>query len=335
MNTADALAGAWRAAPLPLDALDDAVVEPLIRGGAGALLFRRLGEATVVSSGARETLRGVYRHQVLEAARFERGLELRLRALADLGIRPIVIKGWAIARRYPGKGLRHYSDLDLVVRRDEARRAREILARFSDDQLAVDLHERLPHVDGRDAAALQLRLRPVPLGAAEVVTLGDEDHLWLLALHALGHGAWRPVWLCDLAVLVEERGRSLDWDYVFAGARRDVPAVKIALALAERVLGADLGGTPIAHAALPRWVEPALRASWAEGYRAYAPLARLPAPRELGRELARRWPNPIRATAAAHGPWNEWPRAPLQLLDSVRRAARFAVRRDGDAGIWG
>jgi hypothetical protein len=176
---------------------------------------------------------------------------------------------------------------------------------------------------------------PVPIGGAEAVTLGDEDHIWLLALHALAHGAWRPVWLCDLALLIEQRGDALDWDYLFAGAARDVPAVRIVLALAHRALEAQIDGTPIASfPAPPRWVEPALHIAWDAGFRAYAPLTALPALSDLVAELRRRWPDPIRATASVHGPWNEWPRVPLQVLDSARRALRFAIARDRVAGIW-
>jgi hypothetical protein len=335
MGVAAALEGSWRTEPVPLASLDDGVVEPAIRGGAGTLLGRRIGEVTRSSDRARSTLRDLLRHQVIEAARFERGLEQRLVALATLGIRPIVIKGWSVARLYPQKGLRHYSDLDLCVAPKERRRAAEVLDRFAHDRLAVDLHEGLPHVAGRDPMALLARLSPVPLGDAEVVTLGAEDHLWLLALHALGHGAWRPVWLCDLALVLEQRGAALDWDYLFAGPARDATAVRIALQLAHRVLGARVSDTPVERwAPPPRWIEPALRVSWDEGYRAYQPLAALPPIQTLGTELRRRWPNPIRATAAAGGPWNEWPRAPLQLLDSARRALRFAMTRDATAGIW-
>jgi hypothetical protein len=333
-SVATVLSGSWRNEVAPLADLDDAAVTPAIRGGAGALLGRRVTTDTRVSDIARATLRDLLRHQVIEAARFERGLELRLSALAEIGIRPIVIKGWSIARRYPRKGLRHYSDLDLVITARDRQRTEEVLARFEDDRVPVDLHVGLPHVGGRDPAALAARLRPIAIGGAEAVTLGDEDHLWLLALHALGHGAWRPVWLCDLALLVEQRGASLDWDYVFLGAQQDRRAVEVALTMTQ-LLGADLSGTPIgSFEPPPRWVDPALQASWNEGYRAYAPLTSLPAPRELWSELRRRWPDPIRATTAAHGPWNEWPRAPLQLLDSARRALRFAVSRDRVAGIW-
>ncbi len=328
---ASTLRHSWRAAPTPLAHLDPRIIEPAIVGGAGALLARRVDAATDLPDAQRLVLRDLVRHQTLEAARFEHGLEARLLALAEVGIRPILVKGWSIARQYPAKGLRHYSDLDLVVTKGERARAGEVLSRFEHDRLAVDLHVGVPHVRGRDAAALSARLRPVALGAAEVVTLGDEDHLWLLALHALGHGAWRPVWLCDLALLIENV--ALDWDYLFAGPSRDVATVKVALLLARDALGAD-APAPFTDERLPSWTLPALYASWNEGARAYTPLTTLPAAGALWSEARRRWPNPIRATAWARGPWNEWPRAPLQLFDSLRRAARFAVARDSSVGIW-
>jgi len=289
-----------------------------------------------VPAALRAQLADLYRHQVLEGARFERGLELRVRALREGGIEPVVIKGWSIARRYPAKGLRHYSDLDLVVRRDQVAAAERILSPYAEDRLAVDLHPFMPHVEGRDAAALQARLLRVPLGAIEVTTLGDEDHLWLLALHALGHGLWRMIWLVDLAVLVEARAETLDWDYLFAGPPNNVRGVEVALTLTHTVLGARLDNTPIARLVerQPRWVEPALLRQWAEPYQVYAPITAMPRLGAILDEARRRWPNPIRATAAAHGPWNELPRLPLQTLDFARRLARYARSRDASQGIW-
>ncbi len=330
------LTHAWRAPPPVLPSLDKRVAELAILGGAGALVWRRIDDSTTVAPPLRAQLRDLYRHQVLEAARFERGLEQRVLALAEVGVRPLVVKGWSIARRYPGKGLRHYSDLDLVVRPDEESRVLPVLARHAHDRLAVDLHLSIPHVDGRDLGALLNRVVEVPLGAAMVRTLGDEDHLWLLALHALGHGLWRPIWLCDLALLLEDRAASLDWDYLQAGARRDVPSLRAALGLARRVLGAEAPGTPVASWSLPGWLEPALLDQWARGYEAYAPATELASGiSALWRQAAARWPNPIRATAALHGPWNEWPRAPIQAVEFLRRSARFLRPKDAQKGIWG
>lgn len=314
------LAHSWRAAP-PTTSTTPDIIELAIAGGSGALARRRLDGALAAS------LKDLFRHQVLEAARFEAGLQSRLAAFREAGIDALLIKGWAIARRYPQKGLRHYSDLDLVIDPAHRTRAEQILAAHAHDRLDTDLHFSLPHVRGRDLGALRARLVEIPLGDVVVKTLGDEDHLWLLAQHALAHGMTRSVWLVDLAVMLEQ---PLDWDYLYRGQRREVQALRFALRLAQVVLGAD----GPAQAELPPWLEPALMAQWGEPFRSYAPLTRMPS---LGRILAdarRRWPNPIRATANLGGPWNAWPRLPLQLLDFGARLARFAKAHDDPRGIW-
>ena len=316
---ADLLAGSWRDNPQPTFATSD-TVELAIRGGSGALALRR-------SANPPSALRDLQRHQVLEAARFEHGIAARLRALREIGISPLLVKGWAIARRYPQKGLRHYSDIDLCVAPSERARAEQVMATHAADRLEVDLHFAIPHVAGRNLAAIESRIVEVPLADVTVRTLGDEDHLWLLALHALGHGLWRSVWLVDLAVLLEARGASLDWDYLFAGSLADRAALRIALALAHRVLGADVAHTPIERVNLPSWTEPALLEQWGQGQRGYVPLTSVPKLGELFGEARRRWPNAIRATAELGGPWNEWPRLPLQLYEFTVGGSQSFVAR--------
>lgn len=317
---ASLLSGSWRISPPSTSTTPD-IVELAIAGGSGALAQRPLDGPLAAS------LKDLVRHQVLEAARFEAGLKSRLRAFREAGIDVLLVKGWAIARRYPNKGLRHYSDLDLVLDAAHRARAEQILLAHAYDRLDTDLHFSIPHVRGRDLEALRSRLVEIPLGDEVVRTLGDEDHVWLLALHALGHGLWRSVWLVDLAVMLEQ---PLDLDYLFAGPRGDAHAVKLALALAQRAIGA--GGA--VQTELPRWLEPALYEQWGRGFVMYEPLTRVPSLNQLVDDARRRWPNPIRATAQLGGPWNEWPRLPLQLLDYARRLARFAKAHDDPRGIW-
>ncbi|MEO6952340.1 MAG: nucleotidyltransferase family protein [Polyangia bacterium] len=317
---ASLLSLSWRAAP-PTTTTTPAVIELAISGGSGALAHRRLDGPLAAS------LKDLVRHQILEAARFEAGLKSRLRAFREAGIDVLLVKGWAIARRYPQRGLRHYSDLDLVIDAAHRATAEQILAAHAHDRLETDLHFSIPHMRGRDLSAIRARLVEIPLGDVVVTTLGDEDHLWLLALHGLGHGLWRSVWLVDLAVMLEQ---PLDFDYLYRGQRDDVQALKISLRLAQQVLGAD----GPAHAELPRWLEPALMEQWGRGFVMYEPLTRVPSLNQLVDDARRRWPNPIRATAQLGGPWNEWPRLPVQLLDYVRRLARFARAHDDPRGIW-
>ena len=50
-------------------------------------------------------------------------------------------------------------------------------------------------------------------------------------------------------------------------------------------------------------------------------------PRGLLGALKRRWPNPIEATYTLNGSFNNLPRFPYQLAESLRRAARFLSAR--------
>jgi hypothetical protein len=56
------------------------------------------------------------------------------------------------------------------------------------------------------------RSQLVPLGDSQIRILGDEDHLRIICLHLLRSGAWRPLWLCDVAVALETLSPDFDWD---------------------------------------------------------------------------------------------------------------------------
>lgn len=317
---------AWRdpAPPLALDeGTLDAIAPLAIHGGAAGLLLRRLDAAG--AKGARvDELRAVYRKQVLDEALLRRGLALVAGAFEQARIRFVLIKGFTAARRYPAPGLRPFCDLDVVVSPEDERAARGVLASLGGPVVPeVDLHARVPHFDPRRAKAALGRLRRLRIGDTEVDALGEEDHLHLLAAHGLIHGLWRPVWLVDLAVAVETRGDGFDWDRLVAGGRRRAQGIACALGLAREVLGADLGGTPFATTTLPSWLLPALFAQWGARYEVRDAMQRLPRrPADLLAEVRRRFNEPIGATAAA-GPWNEWPRLPVQIADLALRTLRF------------
>lgn len=71
-----------------------------------------------------------------------------LRRLGAAGVEPLLIKGWAIARLYPGAGLRPYTNLDLIVRPSELGAARGNL--WKPPAVAVDLHEEPDRMTGPD-----------------------------------------------------------------------------------------------------------------------------------------------------------------------------------------
>jgi hypothetical protein len=70
------------------------------------------------------------------------------------------------------------------------------------------------------------------------------------------------------------------------------------------------------------------RAFAAHGLR--VPLAvSLGRPVALARALALRWPNAVEATMGVRAPFNDLPRFPIRIAESIRRSALFALRAGG------
>ena len=181
---------------------------------------------------------------------------------------------------------------------------------------------------------LRARSEVVDLGDAHFRTLAAEDHLRLLCLHLLRHGAWRALWLCDIGVALESIPASFDWGYLLNGSRRIVEASVSTLVLAHRVLGARLDGTPLAAGDrnLPRWLVPATLRAWGAGghYMHTPPMALTPLrPSRILANLRVRWPNPIEVTFRRGGRFNDRPRLFLQAVDVAARTAGFASTAPG------
>jgi hypothetical protein len=274
------------------------------------------------------TLRDAFRAHALEGAVHAHQLAAVAEVLAAAGIPFLVGKGWAVARLYPDPGTRAYGDVDLYVRAEAHGAALQALRAPGAPRAPVDLHRGFGDLDDLDEPTLFERSQVVPLGAGTVRVFGPEDHLRLLSLHALRHGLSRPGWLCDIALLVESRPPEFDWARLLAGRPRRAEAVACAIALAGDLLGAHVGGTPVEGRPAPGWMRRAALRQWGRGSGWRAPLGSFQGPpRGLLRELQRRWPNPIEATAGLGAPWSGGPRWPCQLGFAAVRAARFARPR--------
>jgi len=313
--------------------------EPLLLGtGCGALVWRRIARSDAAALPEARPYRDAHRFQAARAPAERVAIGAVVRAVRETGAEPLVVKGWATARHYPEIGLRPFGDLDLVVphgRRDaverallERRRATAALA-----LAPVDIHDSLGDLADRSLDELRARATSEPLGdpaGTQVLVLSSEDHLRLLSLHLLRHGAWRPLWLCDVAVLLEKRGDALDWDRCLRGTREDARRVALVAGLAHHLLGAALPAALPRAAALharrvPRWLLVATVRQWGRRYDRYTDDAMLAAGRSPRRLLAaarRRWPNAIEATVSVGAPFNALPRLPFQLADVARRTGR-------------
>jgi hypothetical protein len=335
---AEILSAAWRSDPPPSDISADnleRIAPLLLKSGAAALCWRRLRGLEGPASPVLTELQQVYRVQVLQARIDQLKIEQVFQLLGGAGIEPIVVKGWAIARCYPEKGLRPYGDIDLCVREEQFATAQATLNSPEGRQFFVDLHKGLAKLGGGSMDKLYARSQVVNLGETDVRVPAEEDHLRVLCFHMLREGAWRPLWLCDIALALESRSAGFDWDICFAANGRSRKLVLCALGLAHRLLGAQVEGLPfnVDLEPLPDWAVPTVLKEWGSLKPSMAERHRAPMatcwhhPGGVLEGLRNRWPNPVEATIALGGPLNNLPRLPLQIGTQFARATSFLARQ--------
>jgi len=327
-----ALVGAWRDSPPSWSVSPGELAELaplLLRGGADALVWRRLRDSALRSTPSCLPLHQAYRFHYLRDAVHEYELRNILRRIRSSGVEPILAKGWAAARLYPEPGLRPYTDFDLYVPAGEHSAALSSLMSWEHPAGPVDLHCGFRDLEDRSVQELYARSRTIDLEGTRVRIFGPEDHLRLICLHLLRHGASRPLWLCDVGAALESRPADFDWDYFLRGDPVRSEYVTATLGLAHRLLGARIEETPAAGEAqnLPAWLVSTVLKEWGAGFRRREPM-RSYVGRTSGvlRELSRHWPNPIEASARMGAPFNWMPRLPFQIANSLMRTARFANR---------
>lgn len=308
----------------------DAVMPLLLGSGAGALAWRRISPRSGTESfAAIEQLRHAYLYNCICAAKHERQVAEIFKVLRSAGIEPILIKGWAIARAYPETGLRPSGDIDLCVSPEQAAAAKPILNTPEYQQYWIDLeHDEVDTLDERSFQELYSSSELVKLENTEVRVLSAEDHLRILCFHLLKHGAWRPLWLCDVSVALESRSPRFDWDRCLGRNKRRANWVLCAIGLAHQLLDARLGDAPVKAGAsgLPGWLVPSVLDQWNAPYppNLGAPIGEyMWEPVKLFKAIRKRWPNPIQATVAADGRLNGVPRLPFQIGNCIVRAARL------------
>jgi hypothetical protein len=327
------LVGSWRARPPASDfaAADFPKIAPLLlQTGAGALAWWRVRESKLQSCIAAEGLRQAYRLNTLNSRINQSKIERVFMLLRSAGIEPVLIKGWAAARYYPEQGLRPYGDIDICVRSDDYQNAKHALADLDPLKFRVDLHQGFAKFGIKNEAELFARSHLVTVGLTEVRILGAEDHLRVVCFHLMREGAWRPLWLVDVAVALESRPRDFDWEYCL-GERRQARPVASAIGLAHLLLAADVEDLGEAQRLKkhPRWLVPTVLNEWGSltpsmSSRHAVPMMRhLQHPGHLLKGLRHRWPNPIEATTTMHGPFNGLPRLPFQVGTSLFRIGAF------------
>ena len=327
---ATALAGAWRESPPSVEMSPDDLGEIaplLLETGAGSLGWWRFRHSELGASTVGEQLRMAYRLHTLQAEVHERQITRVVGLLRSAGVEPLLAKGWAIARLYPESGLRPYGDIDLMVR-PEAYSATESTPALGSGP--VDLQCPFPELDERPFDELYGRSELVALGDTDVRILGPEDHLRFLCLHQLRHGAWRPLWLCDVGVSLDCLPASFDWGYFLSGQERRSNWVVCVLLIAQQLLGARLDESRIRHMAveLPSWLVPAVLRAWGSGHQGSPRrlAAYLYHPAGVMQAVRQRWPSRIQAGARWRTPSSKLPMPPFQAWDFTVRAIQWFSR---------
>ncbi len=324
------LAGAWRATPPPVEFTEAqlaVVVLPFLTTGAGALAWWRIAASDLRDSPAADELHQAYRLHTLHSAINEKRIKRVLAAFVERNIPTLIFKGWVNALTYPETALRPFGDIDLLVSESDYPAAQELLIELGGDGLTVDLHEEGGKRYERDFATFYKRARSIPVGSTTTLTMSAEDHLRLLCFHFFKHGAWRPIWLCDIAAALENRPADFDWQHFLGTNRKRRTWLLCAIGLAHLLLDAKIDDTPLHDAPrhIPRWLLSEVLYAWTR----QTSNCRWPPPKivwdvrhplttmEL---LGKRWPDSIEATYTIGLAFNNMPRLPFQVMRFAQRS---------------
>jgi hypothetical protein len=193
-----------------------------------------------------------------------------LRVFEAKGIPAVPFKGPTLAVQAFGHlGLRQYGDLDILVRKRDVPKARDLLLAHGyrlavpltlmkrvilklapgkdvifvkdENRVVIELHWRLTdkYFDlPLDMKSLWRRLVPMSLGGTTVKTLPLEDLILYLCMHGARHSWERLAWICDLAELVRVNPQ-MDWNSLMNRAKilGSERVLALGLLLASDVLG--------------------------------------------------------------------------------------------------
>ncbi len=332
---AQSLRTAWRLIPEPLSISPDefsTVTDVLLRTGAGALAWRRLRAGDVETAPQRLCLQDAYRKHSIEAALHEINTADIFKRARAAGIEPILFKGWALARLYPEAGLRPHGDIDLWVRPEDLRTLYDVLP-SDDHQYCVEPHDFFYPQYERSFDEVWSKSKLIKLADIDARVPCDEDHLRFICLHFLFHGGWRPLWLCDIALMVETRSENFDWDRCLRGKRKHADWIAGVIGLAHQLLGADVSDTPVTQSAkdLPAWLMPAVLKQWGLGAgMSHAETLSFSIPRRLFKPgafldaLREHWRNPIQASVEMNAWFDNKPRLTFQIAAAISKMPGLA-----------
>jgi len=335
------LAGAWRSnvPPLACSWADLRPIVPLaIRGGAAGLAWHKIAIRPPADDGEVEALRNAARQTRLGSFLMTSRLIELSKRLDSARIDAVLSKGWSVARFYPESGIRTLGDIDLHVPKEQFERLRSALEESEHLSSLVDLHHNYPDLGNATLEEMQPFTRSLALGDVSLRILADEELLRLVCLHFARHGGFRPLWLCDVATIVESVPGSFDWDRCLGNSAFGGDWVRAVVGLAGRLLHArvpmeiDPGPT--------HWLDRVVLAEWGQteagDSHSRDPLpmsAHLRSPRSLGAAVLKRLPNAMEAAIkTGRGPARPG-RFNSTWTYALRRLRRWLRPRTAFAGL--
>ena len=224
------------------------IVESAIHHRVAPLLYHNLQKADngLAPRRAMEALRETYTGSLANNIVASRELRGILEAFSHSQIKVIVLKGAALAETiYPDVGLRPYSDIDLLVHKEDQPRAAAKLSQLGYELLfdyrlgfsqqfghqlcyvkgdvAVDMHWHiagLPYSRYIAVNRLWKRAALVSINGIDALALSPEQLLIHLCLHAARHDYCWLFLLVDISESIRHYGDEFDWELFLAEAER-------------------------------------------------------------------------------------------------------------------
>ena len=334
---AEILAGTWRQGSFRKPSLSSEHLHrlaPLLIAGGGAALtwFRVCQRKSEFSQSVLNLYREAYIGSVARAAAHEDELQRVLSVFQAAGVRSILLKGWSVARLYPESGLRPSGDIDLWIEPAQKAQAIELLKRVASGRQSVDLdHDQVCRFENRSFDDFYDSCETVHLGSTPIMVLQREDQTRTLCLHFLKHGGWRPIWLCDIAVVLESSNAAFNWELCLGSDARRARWIGCTIALARDLLDARIppGAPRWVTASPPGWFTRTILREWSNPSAPHATsfahlIPQLKSrPWKLKSAVRGRWRNPIQASVDCNSAFDALPRWPYQLWDGISRARRL------------
>jgi hypothetical protein len=237
------------------------------------LLFKQLNQYArdLVPSDFLAKLKKHYRENIARNTVLTSELCALLELLQRAGIEAVPYKGPLLALfAYGDLTLRRYVDLDIMVRKEDVLKARDVLVQYGykpakdlntkqlelllrnqhnlqfkrdNDRIIVELHwEVASHLFASSVQADDIwkSLVSMPLGRLEVKTFSADDLLFSLCVHGSRHLWERLGWICDVAELIARHNISWDSLLTRAATNDSERMFLLGLCLAERLVDAPV-----------------------------------------------------------------------------------------------